>query len=128
MENSSFSRFYWYYHFVHIYTHSFDLIGFFFLLCYCFWFHADTPIKSIPYFKNKRSISIIFSWGKLPTYASHRYSRCYSLEIRFYCICSSLSLGFSRIHFLLRMSSIFQLQLKVFTIAQDMRINPIRQN
>jgi hypothetical protein len=40
----------------------------------------------------------------------------------------SLSLGFSRVHFLLIMSSIFQLQLKIFAITQDMRINPIRQN
>ncbi len=116
----------------HIYTHTRLIWLFFFLVCYCFWFHADTPIKSIPYFKNKCSISIIFSWGKLQTYASHHNSRCYSLETLFYCICSplllSLSLGFSRVHFLLIMSSIFQLQLKIFAITQDMRINPIRQN
>jgi len=91
------------YHAVHMYNIlSFDLIFFF----YCFWFHAHTPIKSIPYFKNKRSISIIFCLVKIQVYASHRFIRCYSPGTRFYCWIGSssslllLSIVFFRVHFL----------------------------
>jgi hypothetical protein len=68
------------YHVVHIHIHAHNHLIWLFFFCYCFWFHDYTSINSMLYFKDKRSISIIFSLAKIQIYSSHHFTRCYSLR------------------------------------------------
>jgi hypothetical protein len=93
-----------------LYMHIYMLVWCFCLFCYYFWFHIHTSINSSPYFRNKGSISIIFSLVKLKIDSSYRFTRYYSPDIRFYCIrWSSLALVFFRVHFFLSTSVIFSI-------------------